>query len=596
MKNSFKVLQKIASMFVVALIIQSLFVFTLYAKDYSIDVLDTINGSETYFSVKGLDEYEVRLLSPDGELIFLDNSDSHKIQKKFLDSPGEYTLYLYTSMNGSNQVVVAMDTFDVKQKYLDPRLLSASIFAIGGDELSAGDRFQLLSIPEEVNVGENFNFTVRALDDTQVEDPNYLGTVHFEVDTDSEAILPVDYTFLDTDSGAHVFSGEASLRTPGDHLFKVTDVADSTLMGQISIKVIANEDTSKTIKTGDMTISSPLAGETSENIINFSGTADPGLEVKIFANDDLITFGNVDSEGSFDLDSPVLPDGDYVFQLKTNTAESELIEIKIDASAKILSGFTFSNESPSLGEEFDLNIALSDSISSAKVLLDEVYIDLGSTDLILDKAFAGKLIAPSIAGTYPIDLIITMTDGREIVLEDLAILEIEDSSSHGSADDNGDASGNDDTELLETFFVPSQVTGVQATPSDKSVTLSWIASQDNTGVDHYLIKYGNDRNNLALSVETQSSDTIWFVSELDNGTEYYFAVYGVDTEGNKSDVASLLISAIPGAVGSTTLHGSAGDQVLVDSTSETGPGNLLYLFLFSASIAYTFRTKLSSQA
>ncbi len=55
--------------------------------------------------------------------------------------------------------------------------------------------------------------------------PNYTGAVHFS-STDSQALLPADYTFTPADHGSHAFV--VSLRSPGGRTMRVSD----TVVGQ----------------------------------------------------------------------------------------------------------------------------------------------------------------------------------------------------------------------------------------------------------------------------------------------------------------------------------------------------------------------------
>jgi len=588
MRNTLKVLRKTLVMFLLVAFVQTFASSLAFASSYAVTALDTIIGSPTYYSVGGVDSYTLLLQTPDYSLISLPDLDINKVPADYLTSTGSYTLFLQSYLNGNKLVRLAMSEFEVRPQVLSSKLLFASSFGIGADDLAATDRFKFLSLPEEAQVGQTVNFTLSALDDNQEADPDYLGEVHFSVSTDSEATLPDDYQFTVEDAGTHVFSALTSFATAGDHLIQVHDTADDTLVGQLSIKVVGS-DSDPGEQDGVMEITSPVAGTTDSNIITFSGTVDPGLQVEVYADGELTIYDNADSEGKFSINTPVLGDGDYSFVIKTSTATSDPIEVTIATDKpSLLTNATFSNEDPGPGEEFTVEVSFVDSIFGAKLLLDEVYTEVIQAD-IMAKKFVGHLVAPELPGEYPIDLLIVDPQGNEELVEDLAILTIE-SDSHGSADGDTDS----DTDDTSTFFVPSQVKDLVAAPLDKAMTLSWSASSDNSAIDHYLIKYGLDKNNLELSVETNSDEVVWYIPDLINGSQYYFVVYGVDDEGNLGDLPSTQVVSIPGVAGQTTSHGVNEGQVLVESTSETGPEVWLVLFL-SGALAFKFKPQISRE-
>ena len=80
----------------------------------------------------------------------------------------------------------------------------------------------VFGFPNPVPAGASDQFTVTVLDGSKKPFKGYHGTVHF-TSSDPQAVLPADYTFGPDDGGAGTF--KASLKTPGDHWIKATDVA-----------------------------------------------------------------------------------------------------------------------------------------------------------------------------------------------------------------------------------------------------------------------------------------------------------------------------------------------------------------------------------
>jgi hypothetical protein len=195
-----------------------------------------------------------------------------------LDPSGDYNLIgdgsgmsgLHNGING-NLVGSASDPIDPLLDALDNYGGPTQTMALlpGSPALNAGDPGQLgvpdqrgvvrtggvnigayqasatafvLDAPATVTAGVPFDVTVTAVDRFGQVAVGYSGTVTFSTtDPDSGVVLPADNTFTAEDGGLHTFSdtgrGETTLRTPGDQLLTVTDIADGTLTGSATVTV-----------------------------------------------------------------------------------------------------------------------------------------------------------------------------------------------------------------------------------------------------------------------------------------------------------------------------------------------------------------------
>jgi hypothetical protein len=100
----------------------------------------------------------------------------------------------------------------------------------------------ILSAPDTVTAGVPFDLTVTAVDIFGEIAVGYTDTVTFSTsDPDPGVVLPADYTFTAADAGSHSFSntglGEITLITPGDQMITVTDTADNTITGSVTVTV-----------------------------------------------------------------------------------------------------------------------------------------------------------------------------------------------------------------------------------------------------------------------------------------------------------------------------------------------------------------------
>jgi hypothetical protein len=82
--------------------------------------------------------------------------------------------------------------------------------------------------PASTTAGVSGSFTVTAKDAYGNTATGYTGTVHF-TSSDSQAVLPGNYTFVTSDNGMHTFN--ANLKTAGTQSLTGTDTATSTITG-----------------------------------------------------------------------------------------------------------------------------------------------------------------------------------------------------------------------------------------------------------------------------------------------------------------------------------------------------------------------------
>jgi hypothetical protein len=93
--------------------------------------------------------------------------------------------------------------------------------------------------PDTVMPGEPFDITVIAIDAWGNTASTYHDTLHFS-SNDLGAQLPEDYTFADTDGGAHTFV--ASLATPGQQTIAISDLNNGAIHFDLSVFVDGGMD------------------------------------------------------------------------------------------------------------------------------------------------------------------------------------------------------------------------------------------------------------------------------------------------------------------------------------------------------------------
>jgi hypothetical protein len=96
----------------------------------------------------------------------------------------------------------------------------------------------LLTAPLMVTAGSQFSLTVTAVDQYGNTATGYNGTVVFS-SSDSDASLPMDYTFVAADNGSHTF--QATLNTAGSQTLTVGDTVTPSLTSTATLTVSAKK-------------------------------------------------------------------------------------------------------------------------------------------------------------------------------------------------------------------------------------------------------------------------------------------------------------------------------------------------------------------
>jgi autotransporter-associated beta strand protein len=145
--------------------------------------------------------------------------------------PGDNGTHLFTSgvtlKTAGSKTVTATDT------------VTSSIKGTGTVTVQAAALSQLaMTALTNTVAGTAFTVTVTAEDTYGNAITSYSGTVHF-TSSDSQAVLPGDYTFVPSDNGKHVFTNLTTLKTAAVETVTVTDTAVSTLTATSSVSVKA---------------------------------------------------------------------------------------------------------------------------------------------------------------------------------------------------------------------------------------------------------------------------------------------------------------------------------------------------------------------
>src|SRR4029077_5847625 len=96
---------------------------------------------------------------------------------------------------------------------------------------AAASTLVVSGFPSPITAGTAGGFTVTAKDPYGNVVISYTGTIHF-TSSDSQAVLPADYSFSAGDARAHTFS--ATLKTAGSQSITATDTVSGSVSGSQS--------------------------------------------------------------------------------------------------------------------------------------------------------------------------------------------------------------------------------------------------------------------------------------------------------------------------------------------------------------------------
>ncbi|MFT7184160.1 MAG: hypothetical protein ACI9QC_000491 [Oceanicoccus sp.] len=488
------------------------------------------------------------------------------------------------------------------------------------------DHFSIELVGEDdatVEVGDQLNVSVSALDENNLTVSDYTGTIRFS-STDGSATLPNDYTFLAEDAGSHDFSLSVKLVTPGTQTVSVNDTDQYTIDGDFEIEVVTDENSDAEYdsdfvdddfdRDGDFTLISPASGSYSEDNIEIQGSAQYGYSAIIYLDDEEAGRTEVEFDNSFSYQVSNLDDGKYDIYVEIvelgDGAEgeeeilevletSDLEEVNIDTTAPEIVSIK-SNPDGDLETESEVEITIlseGDLENVSIVFNDEVY---ELTETSTSGKYTITIPMPSDEGLYGLDVVLTDALGNDVQYRDQMTLNVLDSVSTEEATDEDtteDSEGDFEDETVAEGAV-DQVIGVTTTADEETILISWETPESDTPIAYYEVHYGPSSDALFASSETFDSSTTWKITNLPAEEVYYFAVTAIDVDGNKG-LQSDAVIGIPVALEKDTTSSEDRPEfeeqtkltVLPPKTPETGAGTGILLAISGLGAAAFTRRK-----
>src|SRR5207253_2057047 len=136
-------------------------------------------------------------------------------------------------------------TIPVSQQVTGTGTVTGSLTATSGTIMvshASATHYTVSASVSSITAGNAFNVTVTALDAFGNTDTGYTGGVHF-ISSDSQAVLPSNYTFVSGDAGVHAFTNGVTLKTAGSQTVTGSDTITSSIAGSSGAITISRAST-----------------------------------------------------------------------------------------------------------------------------------------------------------------------------------------------------------------------------------------------------------------------------------------------------------------------------------------------------------------
>ncbi len=237
----------------------------------------------------------------------------------------------------------------------------------GGINVSAAaaSKFTISNFPSSTTAGASGSLTVTAYDAYGNIATGYTGTVHF-TSSDSQAILPADYTFSAGDNGVHNFS--ASLCTAGTQSLTVTDTATPTLTAsQTGISVVAGA-VSKFVVSG-------YPATTAGTSHNFTVTATDAYGNVVTGYRGTVHFASSDTQAALpsNYTFTAADNGVHTFSATLKTAGSQTLTVTDTANGSVIGSETGISVTAAAATHFVITAPANASVGVAFSVTVTVY-------------------------------------------------------------------------------------------------------------------------------------------------------------------------------------------------------------------------------
>ncbi|MCD5375107.1 hypothetical protein LR010_01480 [Candidatus Gracilibacteria bacterium] len=436
----------------------------------------------------------------------------------------------------------------------------SSSFAAG-----ALDHFEVVLGKTEAKVGEALDITISAVDKNNEIITDYSGDVLVFSESDAQAEFPSDlaensYSFTAANEGSVKFENAVRFQNVGKQDIYVYDLNDENILGIAEIDISAEE----VLTDVEILLLSPENGVTlGKNNITVSGTTQKNHQVRVVLNNDQDYFTTSNSDGVFEKDIEALQQGMNGLQAFVLNAddkvigESARIDIKINSNAPEFKKLTITPIGAIQAEtEISMELVSNAGLSKVQVIINDIITTLEETK---DGIYIAKSLAPSEAGEYDVDVLLTddfAHETQERGVETLTITAIPELKAGGDEP-------KEKVMVIETIDETPVVTDLDLTITNIEVTelktksvLTWKDLDD------------AEKYNIYKKIEDNK------ISLIETTTEPRFEI---EITGDEIRYEDFAIKAIGKTSSGETIQGSLSEMTKV----KTGPEMYIFMALIA---------------
>jgi len=396
----------------------------------------------------------------------------------------------------------------------------------------------------EIENNQTFTLQIEALDESLQTMEDYDGTITI-TSSDNNATLPADYTFKLSDVGIKSFDLGLKLTSPGEQTITVQDIDAPEVMGVTTVTVSGSGGGS--IDPDAPVILIPNDNSVvNENVLDIVGTATPNADVSIYDGSALLGSTESDSDGEFVFSTDTLFTGTHVFKVTTLSSdstelESNVVRVTVDDAGPMSIVTTITPSQVYTSEIFTVTVEAEKGLLLVQTVIDNRAEDLVETP-IDSGTYTADVIAPSLEGTYPIDIEVTDQSGNTQMYQDQAEISILE-------------------QVIEIPNVPPVATP-SFVPSQGKSPLTVQFTSNASDSDGQIVAYYWDFGNGSTSTESNPSYTftydpkegdpasVTYTVQLtvtdDKGATYNAPAISVDANGNQTSTITILSDVGPG--------------------------------------------------
>lgn len=395
-------------------------------------------------------------------------------------------------------------------------LLPYSPFQAQAGTFDIIDHFEITAPSELPANVEAQRVTITAVDTSGRTVENYLGTVTFS-STDPLATLPAfgKYTFIGRDLGRREFSLALKMQTPGPQKFRVEDMGNPEIFGEVTITVTGEGVSQKR----DIEITSHTKGQTisSPNIV-LEGKGPPFVNLIVTGGMEDVR-GETDQDGHFAIPVALNPaQRDFTLRIRDQEGryDSGSLHLIIDTDPPLIGSITFNPLQPAANTDILVVVQSEPQLQSVTLAIQNPVTGASQEVTLSEQQTA--------SGTYQ------------------ALLRVPQGGAYQPILKAKDGAGNTTEVRTALTVLPDTLPAVQNVRAEgeaNAVKLSWDPIVE--PVDGYRIYGGREVNNFEFHLDTGKPITSATISSLLTGTPYYFAVTALKgpAEGVKSQVVEV---------------------------------------------------------